>query len=197
MKRFILIAAALLFAGASTAQAQDIKPYAGLAFGAFGVEESEPGFNQKSTVFGGYGKLGLDFNEYIGAEVRIGATSSGSAGYPAGTLGSPVAFNVALSAQNFFSYLVKLQYPVAEDFRVYGLIGGTTAKFKLDVSVLGLTGTTSKTKTGFSYGGGGEYFVSDKISIGAEWVQYWTDVNLDPVSTARIWGASGSINYYF
>ena len=58
--------------------------------------------NQRDNVFGGYLQLGSDFNDYLGAELRIGTTAKGSNAYGGGT--------VDLSADSLFSYLLKLQY---------------------------------------------------------------------------------------
>jgi len=200
MKKFMIGMAALV-AMSGVAQAQDFKPYAGFGVGGFGVEEKEPGFSQKSTTFGGYGKFGVDIGDYFGAELRVGATGNATKNYPAGSsLGGvifPVPVEVALSADYFISYLAKIQFPVMQDFRVSAYLGATTAKIKLTAAAAGVSASTSATKTGFSYGFGGEYFVNDKVSVGGEWIQYLTDVNLNSVSTARLWGASGTINYYF
>ena len=200
MKR-LMIAMAALIAMSGVAQAQDFKPYAGFGIGGFGVEEKEPGFSQKSTTFGGYGKLGVDVNDYLGGELRFGATGNGSQTYAAGTtfggIVIPVPVDVTLTSDYFISYLAKLQLPVAEDFRVSALLGATTAKIKGTASAGVISASTSATKTGFSYGFGGEYFFNSNMSVGGEWIQYLTDVNLDSVSTARLWGASGTFNFYF
>jgi len=200
MKRFMIGMAALI-AMSGVAQAQDFKPYAGFGVGAFGVEEKEPGFSQKSTTFGGYGKFGVDVGDYFGAELRIGATANGTKSYPTGSsLGGvifPVPVDVTLSSDYFVSYLAKIQLPVAEDFRVAALLGATTAKIKLTAAAAGVSASNTATKTGFSFGVGGEYFFNDNMSVGGEWVQYLTDVNLDAVSTARLWGASATFNVYF
>ena len=175
----------------------DIRPYAGVGIGAFGLEEKEPGFSQKNTVFGGFGKFGVDIGDYLGAELRVGATSTGTNSYPAGTAGIPAPFDVSLSDDYFISYLAKVQYPVTLDFRPYALIGGTTAKVKGAVSVSGLSGAVSTTKTGFSYGFGADYYLQDQLSIGGEWMQYWTNVNIATNSEAKMWGAVATVAYHF
>jgi len=196
MKRLIIAVIAWL-AMLGIAQAQDFKPYAGIGLGAFGLEESEPGFSQKSTVFGGYLKMGADFNDYFGAELRFGLTGTGSQTNAAGTLGVPLPFTTKLQAKSIISYLAKPQYPLTPDFRVYGLIGGTTAKLEATASVLGFSSSVSATKTGFSYGAGGELSLDNHLSIGAEWVQYWKDVTVGPSVKARLWSAVGTLNYAF
>jgi len=159
----------------------DIHPYAGAGIGAFGLELKGATINQKNTTFGGYGKLGLDIGDYLGAELRFGSTSSGTTG------------NVKLSDSYFISYLAKFQFPVTLDFRPYAMVGGTTAKFKVtDAGV-----ETSNTKTELSYGFGAEYYVQDSLSVGGEWMQYWTNVNLTGNREAKIWGAVATVDYHF
>jgi len=198
MKRMMIAMAALLTMS-GIAQAQDFKPYAGVGIGAFGVEfkDSSVGLNQKNTVFGGYAKFGVDFTDFLALELRAGAMGTGTKTYPAGTFGIPVRFDLKQSADYFISYLAKLQYPVAQDFRVYALLGGTTAKAKLDASALGVTISQSKTKTGFTYGFGGEYNLNDQLSVGGEWVQYWTNVKMNNTTKAKLWGAVGTLAYHF
>ena len=159
----------------------DIRPYAGVGIGAFGLELKSPTVNQKNTVFGGFGKVGADIGDYLGAELRFGSTSSGTTG------------NTKLSDSYFISYLAKVQYPVTLDFRPYALIGGTTSKFK--VTTAGVE--TSNTKTGFSYGFGADYYLQDQLSIGGEWMQYWTNVNIGTNAEAKIWGATATVAYHF
>jgi len=196
-KLMIAMAAMVMMSG--IAQAQDFKPYAGFAIGAFGVEvkDSSVGLNQKNTVVGGYGKFGVDFSDYIAGEIRVGATGKGSKTYPAGTFGIPATFDVKLKSSYFISYLAKLKFPVSQDARVYALIGGTTAKAQMDVSIVGLNFTQNKTKTGFTYGLGGEYNLNDQLSVGGEWVQYWTNVKLDNTTKAKLWGAVATLAYHF
>jgi len=163
----------------------DIHPYAGGGIGIFGLELKSTTVNQKNTVFGGFGKVGVDIGDYLGAEVRFGSTSSGSTG------------NIKLNDSYFISYLAKFQFPVTTDFRPYAMVGGTTAKFKMTNAGV----ESSKSKTGVSYGFGADYYLQDKLSIGGEWMQYWTNVKLGSAfgtnSKAKIWGAVATMTYHF
>ena len=78
MKKIITAAMFALLALPSVASAADIKPYTGIGIGAFGLEFSENAGSINKTVFGGYGKVGVDIGDYLGAELRIGSTASGS-----------------------------------------------------------------------------------------------------------------------
>ncbi|HKJ84216.1 MAG TPA: porin family protein [Mariprofundaceae bacterium] len=186
-----LCASALAFSPAI--HAQEFKPYAGAGIGAFGLEYKDATVSQKNTVFGGYGKLGADFNPYLGVELRIGTTGSGSNTY------ATAPTSRKLSNDYYFSYLAKLQYPATPDFNLYALVGGTTAKFKLTTP----TASSSATKTGVSYGAGFDYRVDDQVSAGLEWVQYWTNVKLGTGGAfgtnakAKIWGATATVAYHF
>jgi len=198
MKRLMMVMAALI-AVSGTAQADDSQFFIGFGSGVFGLEYSEAGFKQKTSTYGGFVKMGANYNDYLGVEVRVAATGRAKQSYSAGILGAASAFDYSLSSQ-FVSYLAKLQYPVTSDIRTYALFGGTTAKLKRTLSapvIAGTLATDKTTETGFTYGAGAEYFVSDQLSLGAEWLQVWTDVHIASGITARIWTANGSLNYYF
>jgi len=165
----------------------DIRPYAGIGIGAFGLElKDNAGLAIKKTTFGGFGKFGVDIGDYLGAEVRIGSSSSGTQG------------NVKLSDSYFISYLAKFQFPASIDFKPYALIGATTAKFQKTTAGV----QSSKSKTGFSYGFGAEYYLQDNFSLGGEWVQYWSNVKLGTMGTstgnkAKLWSATTTLAYHF
>ena len=164
----------------------DVRPYAAVGIGAFGLElKDSTGFSQKNTVFGGYAKVGADIGDYLGAELRLGIPGSGTTG------------NVKLSSNSMLSYLAKVQFPMTADFRPYALLGATTAKFKKSVAGV----EQSKSKTGFSYGVGVQYYLQDNISLGGEWIQYWNNVKLGtamgPNSKAKLWSATASVDYHF
>jgi len=168
----------------------DIRPYVGAGIGAFGVEFKNTSGSMKKTVFGGYGKLGADIGDYLGVELRVGGTGSGKK-----TVGGQ---QWKSQASSFFSYLGKVQFPATPDLKLYAVLGGTTANFK--VTRAGVS--NSQTKTGFTYGVGGEYFLQDTLSVGVEWTQYWTNVKMDNAkfgtgAKAKIWGVTANAAYHF
>jgi len=167
----------------------DIRPYVGLGIGTIGLERSDANINK--NVFGGYGKLGIDIGDYLGAELRLG--SSGSANSTIN--GIPEK----MKASYLSSYLAKLQYPVTPDFKAYMLLGATTGRLK--TTNLNNNISQNKTKTGLSYGVGVEYYLQDNLSVGGEWMQYWSNVklgnNFGSNAKAKIWGAVATINYHF
>lgn len=180
----------------------DLHPYVGGGIGGFGLEYSDTAGSQNNTVFGGYGKIGLDIGYYLGVEVRMGATMTGTTAQPAGSFSLTTAANNGLSNDFFLSYLGKVQVPVTAELTPYALIGGTTAKFS-DTP----TGKASfsQTVTGFSYGFGLNYDVGNQVSINGEWMQYLTNVQLTTFeastggtsSKAKMWGAVGGLTYHF
>jgi len=199
---FAAMAALTLAALPANVQAQDfdVKPYVGAGLGAFGLELKGTNgtvYSQKNTVFGGYVKLGADIGDYLGAELRVGATGSGTQSNPAGTMGSTVPFDGKIQATSLVSYLGKVQFPATPDLKLYALLGGTTAKFKFTATSTVGSGSSSGTKTGFTYGVGAEYSFQDTLSAGIEWVQYWTNVNAYLDGKVKIWGVTANAAYHF
>ncbi len=207
MKKQICLAVALLLlsiAPATVAHANDmdIRPYMGVGMGAFGIEYSDSAISQRKTTFGGFVKGGADIGDYFGLELRLGTTTKGSKDYAAGTLGA-AAGTFEASADYFVSYLAKLQVPASDELKPYALLGGTTASFKTTNSSTGLS--SSKAKTGFSYGFGIDYNLGNQFSVSGEWMQYWTNVNLGTSYApapgtnpkAKIWGIVAAVDYHF
>jgi len=194
--KFAFALLGMLMAPAVQAQAEDFKPYFGIGLGAIGVEEKAATFNQKNTVFGGFVKGGVDYNDYLGAELRIGTSMKGSKSYPAGTVAA-TASKVDLSAEYFVAYLLKLQAPITSQLTLYALGGGTTAKFKTAITSGTTSVSTKATKIGASYGAGFNYSLGDQSSVGAEWVQYWTNVKITPTEKAKIWSATLNWSQHF
>jgi len=202
MKR-ILIAMAVLLTMSGVAQAQDFQPYAGISVGAFGLEYKDSAISQNKIAFGAVGKFGVDINDYFGLEMRVGGTSSGKKVYGAGVLGSTRAGTFKTSMNYFVSYLAKVQYPVTYNMRLYMMLGGTTGKFKVTNGAKAVS--ASKSKTGLSYGVGMDYSLNDHLSVGTEWMQYWTNVKMGNAflpapgkgNKVKLWGAVGSVSYHF
>lgn len=187
MKTFLTMAAASIIVAfaAVNAQATEMKPYVGIGLGTFTTDFGSG--VKASSAFGGFLKGGADFNPYIGAELRIGGIKSSTISNTGGVS----------SKVSFISYLIKPQFPIAEQASIYGLIGATTAK----VTVTGGGNpTTSQTKTQVSFGAGFEYRIQDAISIGAEYVQYSNKGDTGGNSNnfkAKIRGISATANYHF
>jgi opacity protein-like surface antigen len=174
--RLCVLAAAMLMAIPGPARAADmddgvsslgLNPYIGLGLGVYNLKFHQGNFNQSNNMFGGFAKLGVDFNDYLGAQLRVGLTEPGKTTYPGSA--------VTLRADYLFSYLVKLQLPITQEFNIYGLAGGTTGKMNLkDTSGAIAPASANKTATGASFGGGIDYRVDDFMHVGIEYMRYWS-----------------------
>jgi len=206
----IMIASLVVFS--SVSNAQDFKPYLGAGVGVFAVQLklNDPlvgSAEQRNPTVGGFIKAGVDVNQFFGGELRFGLTGNPSTdwgpGLPVGDgFITTVPSTVSTKITDFFSYFGKVQYPFNDSFKVYALLGGTTAKFDSTLSIAGLNLAGDAIKTGFSYGGGFEYKVVDTISVGVEWVEYWTNVTLDTsalgtVTEGSFRGVSATVNMSF
>lgn len=180
-------------AGAADMEGFGFHPYMGIGLGVYNLKYSQPAYSQRDNVFGGDLQLGADFNDYLGAELRIGTTAKGSNAYAGGT--------VDQSADYMFSYLLKLQYPTTPDLRLYGLIGGTTGKAKISPTPAGILSAGTKTATGLSYGLGLDYRLADQLRGGLEWVRYWDNIgiNASGITSSKMTmdGYTATLKYLF
>ena len=112
------------------------------------------------------GKLGYDFMDYLGAELR-------------GTYG--IAKDNGSKFKQIGAYL-KPNYdiPAVEGLNLYGLLGASK------------TNAGVGSDTGFSYGAGLDYGISDKISVFTDVVNYMKKSN-----TASQWGLTLGAAYQF
>ena len=185
MKKTLLGAVALsvIMLVMPNAHAQDFKPYAGIGLGEYNFKTGGTGGDKR--VFGGFGQFGVDIGEYYGAELRLGSSTTTS--YPNG------AATEESRLDYIFSYLAKAQFPVSPEFRIYALVGGSTGKVTSHLITPGFlyvatgTNTISTTQTSFSFGGGLDFLIYDKLSIGAEYMRYYSDVQ----------GYSANLKYSF
>ena len=198
-KLFHLTACMALFT-VSTLHAQEIEVYyAALGVGAYSVEYTESratgGLSvQASSMPAGLIKIGVDA-ELWGAELRLGAVSSAtSSPFAIGTLGSATPFTLKIQASPFLSYLGKLQYPISDAMKVYVLLGGTMANFSINPSGTTVLLNSSATKTGFTYGLGAEFKPYSDFSVGVEWIQYWTNVDMSVSAAGRSRASFGGLN---
>jgi hypothetical protein len=150
-----------------------IHPYIGVGVGVYDLNFKGSGLAMSNNVAGGFVKLGADFNEYLGAELRVGATDRGKRNFPTGYYQQ--------RARYLFSYLAKLQLPVTQQLRVYGLVGGTTGNLSFLTGAGQLAG---KVATGVSFGGGFDYQVDDFTRVGLEYMRYWNGVGVNKAGAA-------------
>ena len=111
------------------------------------------------------GKLGYDFMDYLGAELR-------------GTYG--VAKDNGTKFKQIGAYL-KPNYDLTDELNLYGLLGASKTN-----------GAGTGTNTGFSYGAGLDYGITDSISVFTDVVNY-----MKKSSTSSQWGATIGAAYNF
>ena len=99
------------------------------------------------------GRLGYDFMDYLGAELR-------------GTYGMTKE-DTSTKFKQIGAYL-KPNYNITDELNLYGLLGAAQANMD-DWSNLG------KTETGFSYGAGVDYSLSNKVSVFTDVLNYLTE----------------------
>jgi len=210
MKKLYGLMAISVLVMSSNCQAQDMKPYIGIGGGMFAIqfELNDPlvgSASQRNPTWGSFIKAGVDMNEYFGGELRVGTTGTPSTdwgpGLPVGGgFTTTVPSNVSTKIDYFISYLGKIQYPVSDSYRIYALLGGTTAKYTRSLSIGGFNLNGSDNKTGFTFGGGMEVNLNERTSIAIEWVEYWTNVTLDTTGSTdkgSFRGLSATLNMEF
>jgi len=176
---------------AQAEKAEGIQPYVGIGAGAFSIgvkPTGSVGISQKNTVAAGFLQIGVDFNDYIGSEIRLGITGKGQTTHPAGAGNLPftTSFTTTLKLDQFYSYFAKLRLPLTSDANGYLLLGGTTSQF----AASGSNTSVTYTKTGFSYGAGVKQKWGENYALAAEWVKYWTTVRYNSAGNSDVWGAS-------
>lgn len=195
----------LCFLGsATTAAAAELKYSLGLGVGSFNVKYSEQGpqgnLGLSGETWGSFLKGGVQYGDYVGLELRTGLSGKVDGSFPANTIGNAQPFNLKIGSEYFLSYLFKPQYPVMDRLSVYGLLGGTVAKF-MTQSNIGVQQKGSTVATGFTYGLGLEYQFRLNGSLAVEWVQYWDETDLaitsNGTSKASMRGASVMVNKFF
>lgn len=202
--RLTCLAIGLCFATLS-AQAMDFKPYVGAGAGGFVIDA---GLGSE-TAFGGFAIAGADLHENFGIEFRAGTT--GNAGnnivFPVGSVPGEVG-NIILVAPEpatvsvdwFVSYLAKLQYEIAPQFRIYGLVGGTTLRSKIAFQGVSKGVVARATKTTLSYGGGIDYDLGNQWSVGVDGLIYANEASTTVPALFTgidIWGFSATVKYAF
>lgn len=155
MKRLTFTAsiAALLAAGAlaSTAQAQQLlypQMYVG-GDAMFWQLNPKRGSDRDSVGLRLRG--GAQFNDYIALEGHLGG--GGSDG--------------GVELDSLVGAYAKGILPVANEVRLYALVGATEVDFDVD------------TESGFSYGAGAEFDLTPQLAVGADYMRYLDKSNFD------------------
>ncbi len=142
-------AAALCLTIAAIGTANASEPYVGAGFGAFKLGNGV----DKKSVGGGFLKIGDDFSEYLGAELRLGLS---------GKTGEELTLQSRNKIDYFAAAFLKPLYRVNDNLTGYGLIGLATLRGSYSQ---GTSATQKKTRTGYAYGAGLQYLLSDNYAI--------------------------------
>jgi len=122
--------------------------------------------NYQDRQLGFTGRLGYDFMDYLGAELR-------------GTYG--IAKDAGTKFKQVGAYL-KPNYDITKELNLYALLGASKTNFA------GAPSTTS----GFSYGAGLDYGITDKVSVFTDVVNY-----MKKSGTPSTWGLTVGAAYKF
>lgn len=171
-----LIAAASSAGALSTAHAGDFdlnpKPYigAGVVFNEhkYDLQGDTSNADRKSNEYGGKIYGGVMLNKYFGAEV--GYTDFGKSNYNYSINGA----NGHVDSSSKSYYIAgRAQYPINEQFNVFGKLG--VAHNKNDISTSGLAnvyGYGDNSRTSLYAGVGAEYAITQKVSAVVEYEYY-------------------------
>ncbi len=120
--------------------------------------------------------FGYDYNQYLAFEGRIATT----------------VFDEDYADVTTYSIFVKPQYPVTEEFSIYALLGygntkvkgsdGGGVTFGFDPNRIG---DTIMDESGFQWGLGVSYAVTENIDVTFDYVSYANDADITP--TALYW----------
>jgi len=139
------------------------------------------------------GRIGYRINQYIALEGEAGFGFGGddfNQSVPVDVGGTLVNVdtNVELDVENYFVGFARGILPVSEQFELFirGGYGSATAQADITASLAGLTasGSASDKANGFAYGVGGQFNISNKDGIRADYTRL-EDANIFSISYAR------------
>ncbi len=149
----LVIAAVIgIAAGTQTAYAND--PYIGIGGGVFNLGDGV----SKKKVGGGFLQVGDDFSEYLGAEIRIGAT---------GRTGEELTLQARKKIDYYLAAYLKPRYQFNDQWTAYALLGIATLRGSYVAAKAGAP-TLKKTRTGYAYGLGVSWRMAEHYGISAE-----------------------------
>jgi opacity protein-like surface antigen len=103
-------------------------------------------------------KLGMSINKNFAVEARLGTGLSDDS-----------LSGISVKVDNFAGIYAKGILPVSDAASVYGLLGYTQGKIKLEAAGQSL----SDSDTDISYGIGADFAVSGGTSVGVEWARFF------------------------
>ncbi|MEH6452573.1 MAG: porin family protein [Psychromonas sp.] len=154
MKKLKMLTIATLLAAPLAASANGFYVGANAGYGLQNIDDELKGLSTKdqldaSNTGVGQLKVGYDFNDYLGLEMRAGAANKDS------------------EMLHHYSAYAKAQYPVSDSFSVYGLLGGTDARMSDAIQAFGV----DKNLQSVSYAVGGRLAITDSMGMTLEYNQ--------------------------
>jgi opacity protein-like surface antigen len=160
MKKFALIAAALLAAGAAQAQT---KPNSAL-YGEVGYVflNADLGSGYKVDTGAVRGIIGWDLHQYVALEamVAVGTSSEDLGGLLAG---------YKAKVSNSYGFYVKPKYALNDQVEVFGRLGFANSKVKLSYA----GDSASDDDSSFSWGIGASYKINKQWYVTADYISYY------------------------
>jgi len=166
-------------------KASGLGPYVGLAVSDMGVRSDDrvnlfAEEKHQDRQFGLTAVIGYDFMKYLGAELRAALSVSGE--------------NDGQDNLAEYGIYLKPQYPVLDNLNLYGLLG---------YSFINMSDPATSTNpndnpfdgdnSGFSFGAGLDYGVTQNISVFTDVVNYLRDFG----GSNSTWGANLGVKYHF
>ncbi|MDX8402095.1 MAG: outer membrane beta-barrel protein [Mariprofundaceae bacterium] len=170
--RIAAIAGMIAMLAAAPAQAEELKPYAGVGLGSFSLAGGTAGGLSYGTAnAGGFVLFGGVKYGFVGGELRL--MSTGDFKWSGSVYGLPATMTTSASGVGAF---LRVQHAF-DNIEVYGLLGRTSADVKVTLNVTGLGTFTGTGASGSaSYGIGANYSL-DNFGLGLEWMQYYSDLS--------------------
>ncbi len=164
-----------------------------IGLGLSGINFADDNTEETLQSLGATLKVGYQYNEYIALEARY-SQSVGDVAYDKGTIlvGTNIS-NYPTDSQNIALH-IRPSYSLG-DFTLYGLLGYGMLTYT-DLP----TGTSDKTESGFQWGIGLEYLITDNISIFIDYTALYNGTGFDghiPTSDARSSMGTVGLAYHF
>jgi opacity protein-like surface antigen len=149
--------------------------------------------NQSLNITMATGRVGYWINSYFAVEGELGFGLGGddfNQAVPVDVLGTPVNVdtNVGLDIKSYYGAFGRFIMPVSEQFDIFARAGYGQANADADItaSVAGFSASGSATEkaSGFAYGAGAQFNITDKDGIRADFTRL-EDTNIISLSYAR------------
>ena len=157
-KKIIIALLTLAIVNVGSLKAESMYYGAGAAF----LDFSDNEISDSASLNAIFGRLGMQFNENIAAELRLGI------GIGDDTL-DIFGFDATVELDTLYGFYLKGGVPVSDAFYPYAVLG--YSRGEATASVPGF-GSDSSSESDFSYGLGVDFIVTDYVSVNLEYMNY-------------------------